>query len=223
MTAAKAGISPVGASSMVAALCCCTDLALSMAAKSNSCDALQLFLGDTNRTISETPMNQASSRSHCVFTIYMEARQASTTVSCLAGLQSLMLQRAVLRQQHYLACAITRVCASCQESRPMVLGHAGSPAIKQAGQEAGCLARLLSTCSCWPGSLTNAALAGNNILPGRKLPSELPRSLHLDRAGSVQRLCYGADMCPQTNPGYGQPKSASSLRPSHLCRLGRRQ
>ena len=34
-----------------------------------------MFLGDTNRTISETPMNMASSRSHCVFTIYVEARQ----------------------------------------------------------------------------------------------------------------------------------------------------
>lgn len=36
---------------------------------------LQLFLGDTNRTISETPMNQASSRSHCIFTVYIEARK----------------------------------------------------------------------------------------------------------------------------------------------------
>lgn len=35
----------------------------------------QLFLGDTNRTISETPMNQASSRSHCVFTATVEARR----------------------------------------------------------------------------------------------------------------------------------------------------
>ena len=39
------------------------------------CVCVQLFLGDTNRTISETPMNMASSRSHCVFTIYVEARQ----------------------------------------------------------------------------------------------------------------------------------------------------
>ena len=36
---------------------------------------VQLFLGDTNRTISETPMNQASSRSHCIFTMHVEARQ----------------------------------------------------------------------------------------------------------------------------------------------------
>lgn len=35
----------------------------------------QLFLGDTNRTIAETPMNQASSRSHCVFTVAIEARR----------------------------------------------------------------------------------------------------------------------------------------------------
>jgi hypothetical protein len=40
----------------------------------------QLFLGDTNRTISETPMNQASSRSHCIFTIMLEARQAGSDI-----------------------------------------------------------------------------------------------------------------------------------------------
>lgn len=36
---------------------------------------LQLFLGDTNRTISETPLNQASSRSHCIFTVVIESRR----------------------------------------------------------------------------------------------------------------------------------------------------
>jgi len=35
-----------------------------------------LFLGDTNRMIAETPMNMASSRSHCVFTVYFESRRA---------------------------------------------------------------------------------------------------------------------------------------------------
>ncbi|KAK9835721.1 hypothetical protein WJX74_006610 [Apatococcus lobatus] len=39
-------------------------------------DALNLlFLGDTNRTISETPLNQASSRSHCIFTVVIESRR----------------------------------------------------------------------------------------------------------------------------------------------------
>eukprot|EP00026_Physarum_polycephalum_P004987 Phypoly_transcript_05013.p1 GENE.Phypoly_transcript_05013~~Phypoly_transcript_05013.p1 ORF type:complete len:440 (-),score=45.38 Phypoly_transcript_05013:311-1630(-) len=33
-----------------------------------------LFLGDTNRIICETPMNKASSRSHCVFTVYINTR-----------------------------------------------------------------------------------------------------------------------------------------------------
>ena len=70
---------------------------------------MQLFLGDTNRTISETPMNQASSRSHCVFTIYMEARQASTTLGCLARLHTMMLQRAVLMQEYRVAYATTGV------------------------------------------------------------------------------------------------------------------
>jgi hypothetical protein len=39
-----------------------------------------LFLGDTNRVISETPMNQASSRSHCLFTIAVDRRKAGSDV-----------------------------------------------------------------------------------------------------------------------------------------------
>ncbi len=34
-----------------------------------------LFLGDTNRAIAETPMNLASSRSHCIFTVFVESRK----------------------------------------------------------------------------------------------------------------------------------------------------
>lgn len=34
-----------------------------------------LFLGDTNRMICETPMNKASSRSHCVFTVCIQEKQ----------------------------------------------------------------------------------------------------------------------------------------------------
>ena len=36
----------------------------------------QLFLGDTARAVAETPLNQASSRSHCLFTLHIEARRA---------------------------------------------------------------------------------------------------------------------------------------------------
>ncbi|KAJ1461060.1 P-loop containing nucleoside triphosphate hydrolase protein [Pelagophyceae sp. CCMP2097] len=44
-------------------------------------DALNLlFLGDTNRAISATAMNQASSRSHCIFTIFIEGRQVGSDV-----------------------------------------------------------------------------------------------------------------------------------------------
>ena len=39
-----------------------------------------LFVGDTNRMISETPMNMASSRSHCIFTIGIEARKEGEDV-----------------------------------------------------------------------------------------------------------------------------------------------
>ncbi|XP_069118141.1 kinesin-like protein KIF6 [Argopecten irradians] len=37
-----------------------------------------LFLGDTNRMIAETPMNQASTRSHCIFTIHVTSRETGS-------------------------------------------------------------------------------------------------------------------------------------------------
>lgn len=52
---------------------------LSMHPADNEEDALNLlFLGDTNRAIAETPMNMASSRSHCIFTISIECRLLSS-------------------------------------------------------------------------------------------------------------------------------------------------
>src|SRR5690606_9243084 len=39
-----------------------------------------MFLGDTNRTIAETPMNPASTRSHCVFTVYVNAKKEGSDV-----------------------------------------------------------------------------------------------------------------------------------------------
>ncbi|DAZ95027.1 TPA: hypothetical protein N0F65_003744 [Lagenidium giganteum] len=44
-------------------------------------DALNLlFLGDTNRAVSETAMNLASSRSHCIFTVSLETRRTGSEV-----------------------------------------------------------------------------------------------------------------------------------------------
>ena len=37
-----------------------------------------LFLGDTNRAIAETPMNQASTRSHCIFTIHISNSESGS-------------------------------------------------------------------------------------------------------------------------------------------------
>ncbi|NXG52105.1 KIF6 protein, partial [Psilopogon haemacephalus] len=49
---------------------------LSLQKASNEEEALNLlFLGDTNRMIAETPMNQASSRSHCIFTIHISSKE----------------------------------------------------------------------------------------------------------------------------------------------------
>lgn len=46
-----------------------------------SCGCTQLFLGDTNRAISSTPINPASSRSHCIFTMLIELRKVTATSS----------------------------------------------------------------------------------------------------------------------------------------------
>ncbi|XP_034381017.1 kinesin-like protein KIF6 [Cyclopterus lumpus] len=49
---------------------------LSLQQSANEEEALNLlFLGDTNRMIAETPMNQASTRSHCIFTVHMCRRE----------------------------------------------------------------------------------------------------------------------------------------------------
>ncbi|KAF6719439.1 Kinesin-like protein KIF6, partial [Oryzias melastigma] len=49
---------------------------LSLQQAANEEEALNLlFLGDTNRMISETPLNQASTRSHCIFTVHLCRRE----------------------------------------------------------------------------------------------------------------------------------------------------
>lgn len=37
-----------------------------------------LFIGDTNRIVSETPKNDASTRSHCIFMIQVEGEKAGS-------------------------------------------------------------------------------------------------------------------------------------------------
>uniref|UniRef100_UPI0037E93C34 kinesin-like protein KIF6 n=1 Tax=Semicossyphus pulcher TaxID=241346 RepID=UPI0037E93C34 len=49
---------------------------LTLQPSANEEEALNLlFLGDTNRMIAETPMNQASTRSHCIFTVHLCRRE----------------------------------------------------------------------------------------------------------------------------------------------------
>ncbi|KAK7142822.1 hypothetical protein R3I94_012239 [Phoxinus phoxinus] len=57
---------------------------LSLLQSANEEEALDLlFLGDTNRMIAETPMNEASTRSHCIFTIHLCSKElGSATVRC---------------------------------------------------------------------------------------------------------------------------------------------
>jgi kinesin family member 6/9 len=50
-------------------------------------DALNLlFIGDTNRVVSETPKNDASTRSHCIFMITIEAKKAGSDVKTVSRL-----------------------------------------------------------------------------------------------------------------------------------------
>ena len=45
-------------------------------------DALNLlFIGDTNRVVCETPMNDASTRSHCIFIIEIEKRTPDSDIT----------------------------------------------------------------------------------------------------------------------------------------------
>ena len=39
----------------------------------------KLFIGDQNRALSETEMNKASTRSHCIFTLYIESKSPGAT------------------------------------------------------------------------------------------------------------------------------------------------
>ena len=39
-----------------------------------------LFIGDTNRVICETPLNDVSTRSHCIFTIFIESKAPNSDV-----------------------------------------------------------------------------------------------------------------------------------------------
>ncbi|NWH66908.1 KIF6 protein, partial [Geococcyx californianus] len=54
---------------------------LSLHQATNEEEALNLlFLGDTNRMIAETPMNQASTRSHCIFTIHISSKEPGSAI-----------------------------------------------------------------------------------------------------------------------------------------------
>ena len=48
-------------------------------------DALNLlFIGDTNRVVSETPKNDASTRSHCIFIVMVETKKPNSDVKTVA-------------------------------------------------------------------------------------------------------------------------------------------
>jgi kinesin family member 6/9 len=50
-------------------------------------DALNLlFIGDTNRVVSETPKNDASTRSHCIFIIQIESQKLGGDVKTVSKL-----------------------------------------------------------------------------------------------------------------------------------------
>ena len=60
---------------------------LSVHRAENEEDALNLlFIGDTNRVVSETPKNDASTRSHCIFIIQIEAQKLGEDVKTVSKL-----------------------------------------------------------------------------------------------------------------------------------------
>jgi len=60
---------------------------LSVHRADNEEDALNLlFIGDTNRAVSETPKNDASTRSHCIFVIQLETQAANSNVKLVSKL-----------------------------------------------------------------------------------------------------------------------------------------
>lgn len=61
---------------------------LSVHRAENEEDALNLlFIGDTNRVVSETPKNDASTRSHCIFIIEIDSQQLGSETRTIAKLQ----------------------------------------------------------------------------------------------------------------------------------------
>ena len=60
---------------------------LSVHRAENEEDALNLlFIGDTNRVVSETPKNDASTRGHCIFIIQIEGQKLGEDVKTVSKL-----------------------------------------------------------------------------------------------------------------------------------------
>ena len=60
---------------------------LSVHRAENEEDALNLlFIGDTNRVVSETPKNDSSTRSHCIFVIQLESQKLGSDVKTVSKL-----------------------------------------------------------------------------------------------------------------------------------------
>lgn len=60
---------------------------LSVHRAENEEDALNLlFIGDTNRVVSETPKNDASTRGHCIFVIQIESQKLGEDVKTVSKL-----------------------------------------------------------------------------------------------------------------------------------------
>eukprot|EP00743_Colponemidia_sp_Colp-15_P006180 GILK01006645.1.p1 GENE.GILK01006645.1~~GILK01006645.1.p1 ORF type:complete len:627 (+),score=116.77 GILK01006645.1:176-1882(+) len=96
-----------------------------------------LFLGNVNRMVSETPMNQASSRSHCIFTIAIEGREANSDIVRtsklhlvdLAGserVQKTQIDGSILREAKYINLSLhylEQVIIALQEKANGVRSH----------------------------------------------------------------------------------------------------
>lgn len=83
---------------------------------------LQLFLGDTNRMIAETPMNPASSRSHCIFVIHIEGREVRSLLPTTLPITIHALPKVMSHRIHMLLWGSQRTITVVQPQALMRLG-----------------------------------------------------------------------------------------------------
>ena len=105
-----------------------------------------LFRGTLNRVTSETPMNQASSRSHCIMTLTIESRHEDSAVVRRSKLHMVGCRVLCLRGTHAQA-SCSRCVVVCAGNRWTLLARSGRTKPRLRHNSRG-LRGVTSTCRC---------------------------------------------------------------------------